>query len=232
MTCDAATISVIHEGSGSGLVTGGSISCGGICTDVVEAGGSLTLTFTPDSSGADLLGWGGQCAQYERRPSCTVSVNSANDRKFSGGYPVIFVTGFWADGVCRGTKPGGGMLYYKSLQEAWAGAQSSAITPRIECNSTFQQLVPTGSTNVTLSGGWGNFTPNTAPEPGAMTMIAGPIVLGPTTPTLIVGGDLASGNGGITIVGGYRELKAPVVITDTPMIIPDGSPYDLGVIIK
>lgn len=171
------------------------------------------------------------CAEYERQRSCTVNVNPANDRRFGGAYPVVFVTGYWANGVCRGRKQDTSFLYFWSVQEAWDAAQAATIGSRIECNTGFYPLVPTGSTNVTISGGWGSFMPNVVPEPGAMTYIGGPLVLGPTTPTLIVGGDETTGNGGLTIVGGYRELTAPVIVTDTPLVIPDG-PYDLGVIIK
>ena len=171
------------------------------------------------------------CAEYERQPDCTVRVTTANDRRFGGAYPVVFVTGYWQNGTCRARKPDTSYLYFMSIQEAWDAAQAGTVAARIECNTGFYPLVPTGSTTVTVSGGWGSFMPNTFPEPGAMTYIGGPLVLGPTTATLIIGGDETNGNGGLTIVGGYRELTAPVIITDTPLVIPEG-PYDLGVIIR
>lgn len=229
--CDATLITVTHQGIGTGSVKGGSVDCGSNCTVDVPSGGSTTLTFYPDSSGAGLIGWGGQCAQYQQRQSCTVTVNDANDHRFHGEYPVVFVTGYWQNGVCRGHKPDASYLYFWSAQEAWNAAQAGTITGRIECNTGFYPLVPSGSVPVTISGGWGSFMPNVFPEEGSMTYIAGPITLGPSTPLLTIGGDTVNGNGGITIVGGYRTLTGPVVVNTEPMIIPNG-PYDLGVIIK
>jgi uncharacterized repeat protein (TIGR02543 family) len=54
------TLGVTRSGTGSGTVTGGGISCGGVCSASIASGTSVTLTATA-ASGSTFAGWTGPC---------------------------------------------------------------------------------------------------------------------------------------------------------------------------
>ncbi len=68
----SANLSVLKSGSGSGSVSGGTISCGSKCTVALSPGSSITLTATPDS-GSTFAGWSGACTGTE---TCTITVSA------------------------------------------------------------------------------------------------------------------------------------------------------------
>lgn len=61
-------------GDGAGTVTGGSINCGGACTQTSVSGTQVTLTATPSAANATLstfAGWSGACSGFG---TCTVTL--------------------------------------------------------------------------------------------------------------------------------------------------------------
>ncbi|MFA6459371.1 MAG: hypothetical protein WCV79_03180, partial [Candidatus Paceibacterota bacterium] len=66
------TLSVSKSGTGSGSVSGAGISCGSDCSEVVNAGTSLSLTPTADA-GSTFSGWSGSCSGTG---FCSVTLNS------------------------------------------------------------------------------------------------------------------------------------------------------------
>jgi hypothetical protein len=54
-------LSVSKSGTGFGTVAGNGIDCGGVCTALLDAGTSVSLTATPDA-GSVFSGWSGDCS--------------------------------------------------------------------------------------------------------------------------------------------------------------------------
>ncbi len=69
---ETASLTVVKVGSG--VVTGGGLNCGGVCTATVNAGTSETITAQAPSNGV-FNGWTGACTGTTA--GCTVTVNGA-----------------------------------------------------------------------------------------------------------------------------------------------------------
>jgi len=74
MACTAA-LEVVVAGAGRGTVTGGGLSCRGICS-TTTAGSSVTLTATADND-STLVGWAGACSGTGASPNCSVTMGTA-----------------------------------------------------------------------------------------------------------------------------------------------------------
>jgi hypothetical protein len=66
------TLTVSKAGTGSGMVTGGGISCGTACSASFASGASVTLTATP-ATGSTFTGWSGACGGIGL---CVVTMNT------------------------------------------------------------------------------------------------------------------------------------------------------------
>jgi len=219
-----ATISVRHVGQGNGVVKGGTINCGAACTGELAAGESVTLTYTPDATAAELMGWGGACTPYEARPSCTVTANDLMTAIYGSAIPVVFGTGYYRDGVCRAVIAGGNYQYYADLQTAYNTVIGGTAFPPIECVADKQLSIGTITGPLEISGGWGSFAPNASPAEGATSTITGTVVIG-------AGGSMTiTGIGGITLACGYRTVTGPYTVTE-PLII-GATPCDFGLIVQ
>lgn len=64
---------ITREGTGEGVVSGGGLDCGVICS-IGAAGGAITLTARP-AEGSTFTGWSGDCSGSA--PTCAVPLNAA-----------------------------------------------------------------------------------------------------------------------------------------------------------
>ncbi len=71
-----SVLTVSNTGSGSGIVTGGTINCGSTCSATVNTGTVVALTASPNS-GSTFSGWGGACSGTGA--TCNVTVSSATN---------------------------------------------------------------------------------------------------------------------------------------------------------
>jgi hypothetical protein len=116
------TLTAAKTGTGAGTITGGSIDCGGTCSESVAPGTMVTLTAMPDSAlptASSFDGWsGGGCSGTG---NCTVTVNAATTvtATFTLLPNIMFVTSTTqngtlgglagADGICQGLADGKGV---------------------------------------------------------------------------------------------------------------------------
>ncbi|MFA6338539.1 MAG: hypothetical protein WCW87_00535 [Candidatus Paceibacterota bacterium] len=89
------TLSINKLGTGSGVVSGGGITCGTICSQISNSGTSITLTATP-GTGATFTGWSGACTGTG---TCAVTLNSNKTvgATFNGGSSATPTVVFAAD---------------------------------------------------------------------------------------------------------------------------------------
>jgi len=80
------TLSVSKAGTGSGMVSGGAISCGATCSAAITSGTSVTLTATA-SSGSTFTGWSGACSGTG---SCSVTMSAS--KNVTANFDLIAVT--------------------------------------------------------------------------------------------------------------------------------------------
>lgn len=222
----AALVTVEKRGLGDGTVTGSIMVGSGVSYGSGEfaTGTELTFGFLSDRTNAELLGWGGICAHFENRPTCTFTINSDNDRRFSGVYPVILGLGYTMDGVCRAGLVGPlAYMYFRSLEEAFTAVKTEVAYNPVQCLSGNLLTVRNIDGNLELHGGFPSFTPNTYPIPGDSSTISSQITV--TTGTMTIAGD-----GGITIACGYRIVDGPYIVTEAEII--GATPCDFGLIIR
>ncbi|MBT0665748.1 hypothetical protein KI809_15670 [Geobacter pelophilus] len=219
----AITVTVEKRGTGTAIITG-STTCSSTsprCTFEAAAGQVLTFDIIRDSSNADLLGWGGLCAQFENQRPCTVTLDDIAARRYRGSYPVIAALGYYQDGVCRA--PGGSLdyLYFADLPTAYNAVKAAVASNPIDCTANGILTVGNIDTPLVISGGWPDFTPNSQPTDQTST-IAETITV--TTGSLTITG------GGITIACGYKRVTGPYVVTE-PLVI-GATPCDFGLIVR
>lgn len=223
----AATVTVTKRGLGTGTVTG-TLQCATDCTATsgeFTAGQQLSFGFESDRSGAEFMGWGGICGQFENQATCSFEISAENDRRFSGRYPVIVGLGYTRNGVCRAYLVGPlNYQYFNSLAEAFTAVKSGPAVNPVECLVS-GPIYDIGNIDGTLvlDGGFPSFTPNSYPD-GTTSTISGTLTV--TTGTLTI-----SGSGGVTLACGYTTVTGPYIITSTPLII-GATPCDFGFIVK
>lgn len=71
-----SSVTVARTGTGSGIVTGGKINCGGTCTTPLALGTVTTLTAKASSNSA-FTGWTGDCVGTQA--TCTFTINGENN---------------------------------------------------------------------------------------------------------------------------------------------------------
>lgn len=220
----AATVTVRHVGQGTGVVKGGNIDCGAVCTAELAAGQSITLSYGTDTTYAELLGWGGACTPYEARQSCTVTANDLMTAIYGATIPVVFGTGYYRDGVCRAYGGLSQYTYFADLQTAYNTVAAGAASNPIECVADKWLTVGTINSPIEISGGWGSFAPNAQPAEGATSVITGTLTISSGTLTI-------SGAGGVALACGYRTVTGPYTVNAEPLVI-GASPCDFGLIIQ
>jgi hypothetical protein len=131
----AFPLSVSKDGTGSGVVSSSpaGISCGNACFEIVDAGGSVGLTATPDASSV-FAGWSGDCWGTG---VCEVTMDQARSV-----IAIFRPKQFTLTVATAGT--GGGLVYMspgstgcRSCQQGFDIGTSVTLTPAPDASSVF-----------------------------------------------------------------------------------------------
>ena len=193
------TITVTKSGSGSGTVSGGTISCGTSCTESLVSGSSVTLTATA-ASGATFTGWSGACSGTG---SCDVTVNANTSVTATFG------------AIPTATCPTGSPTYHVSTSgsDSNAGTQSApfrTITHAYSKAAAGTVIIVAPGTYTDYQSGWGLHL-------GASGTATAPIYLCSQTRggAIIDGQNAADRNQGLYIDGSYNVVDGFVITRGT-----------------
>ncbi|MBT0664763.1 hypothetical protein KI809_10670 [Geobacter pelophilus] len=222
-TATAASVTIEKRGVGTAIVADGKNSCTSdmrVCTWSVDAGSTFSVSVQRDASNANLMSWGGLCAEYEDRKQCTVRLDDTAVRRYRGVYPILVGLGYAADGRCR--IPGGmyDYMFFDSLQVAVNTIKSGAGSNPVECITRGYYSLAVVDSDVTISGGWTGFSP---PIQGEAPMTI--------TDTITVSTGTLTITGPVQIACGTTVVNSPLVITTTPVVV-GASSCDFGLVVR
>lgn len=201
------TIRVIKNGSGSARVIGGDIDCGDVCQQVLDFDKSVTLQFTRDTTGADLMSWGGVCQHVWRNDTCTITADKTTRTAYEkrGVVTANLTTGYFAQGNVRTGRGTSTVRLWLSAQDAYnAIAAGTAFNPiDLVAPAADTYLAIDKGIDIAISGGWSSFFDGT-PGPTVSTTLDAPLVVSKGSLTL-------TGN---TIIGAFAFWQGVARIDD------------------
>ena len=131
------TLSVSVGGTGSGTVSGPSVSCPGTCSAIYAQGSQVTLTATP-ATGSTFAGWsGGGCSGSA--PTCTVTMSSDQSvtATFNTIPPPPQTLGVSLAGTGSGTVSGSGISCPGTCSASYPSASEVTLSAIAASGSTF-----------------------------------------------------------------------------------------------
>jgi uncharacterized repeat protein (TIGR02543 family) len=155
-----ATVQLAVTVTGSGVVSGGGISCGNgstTCRASVSSGSTVTLVATP-TGGATFRGWGGSCNGASATCTLTLTASSSVTATFSAAPP----------GTVTITVNGRGTISTRAGKCVGAGAARTCVQHLTGTSATLTATPAAGQ----AFGGWGGSCASAATKPTCTLSLA------------------------------------------------------------